>query len=108
MVGGSDEHGVPITIKAREEGVTPQEIVDRYHKIIGDSLKELGISFDMYSRTTSDTHARYGIRVFPPSVTTRRRVYRNIDAALRRRGRAFLADRYVVGKCPHCGKTGLR
>ena len=56
MIGGSDEHGVPITIKAREEGVTPQDIVDRYHKIIKDSMEELGISFDVYSRTTSDIH----------------------------------------------------
>lgn len=57
MVGGSDEHGVPITIKARREGVTPQDIVDRYHKIIKDSFEELGISFDVYSRTTSETHS---------------------------------------------------
>ena len=57
LVGGSDEHGVPITIKARREGVTPQDIVDRYHKIIKDSFEELGISFDVYSRTTSDTHS---------------------------------------------------
>ena len=56
MVGGSDEHGVPITIKAREEGVTPQDIVDRYHTIIKDAMAELGISFDVYSRTTSDIH----------------------------------------------------
>jgi len=56
MVGGSDEHGVPITIKARQEGVTPQDIVDRYHAIIRDSMKELGVSFDVYSRTTSDIH----------------------------------------------------
>lgn len=56
MIGGSDEHGVPITLRARKEGVTPQEIVDRYHNIIKDSLKELGVSFDIYSRTTSDLH----------------------------------------------------
>ena len=56
MVGGSDEHGVPITIKARQEGVTPQDIVDRYHAIIRDSMKELVVSFDVYSRTTSDIH----------------------------------------------------
>ena len=57
MIGGSDEHGVPITIKARNEGVTPQDIVDRYHKIIKDSMEGLGISFDIYSRTTSDIHS---------------------------------------------------
>ena len=58
MIGGSDEHGVPITIKARNEGVTPQDIVDRYHKIIKDSFEEFGISFDIYGRTTSETHRR--------------------------------------------------
>lgn len=58
MIGGSDEHGVPITIKAKAEGVTPQDIVDRYHKIIKDSFEELGISFDIYSRTTSKIHAQ--------------------------------------------------
>ena len=58
FVGGSDEHGVPITIKARKEGVTPQDIVDRYHKIIKDSFEELGISFDVYGRTTSATHSK--------------------------------------------------
>ena len=57
MIGGSDEHGVPITIKAKAEGVTPQDVVDRYHKIIKDSFEELGISFDIYSRTTSDIHS---------------------------------------------------
>lgn len=57
MIGGSDEHGVPITIKAKNEGVTPQDIVDRYHKIIKDSFEELGISFDVYSRTTTDIHS---------------------------------------------------
>ena len=63
MVGGSDEHGVPITIKARKENVTPQDIVDRYHKIIKDSFEELGISFDVYSRTTSGEHAKNSLGV---------------------------------------------
>ena len=56
MIGGSDEHGVPVTLRARKEGITPQEVVDRYHAIIRDSLKELGVTFDIYSRTTSPTH----------------------------------------------------
>ena len=64
MVGGSDEHGVPITIKARKENVTPQDIVDRYHKIIKDSFEELGISFDVYSRTTSGEHAKTASEFF--------------------------------------------
>ena len=70
MIGGSDEHGVPITIKAKAEGVTPQDIVDRYHSIIKDSFSELGISFDIYSRTTSDIHARTASEFF-------RRLYDN-------------------------------
>lgn len=64
MIGGSDEHGVPITIKARREGVTPQDIVDRYHNIIKDSFEELGISFDVYSRTTSATHSETASEFF--------------------------------------------
>ena len=69
MVGGSDEHGVPITIKARREGVTPQDIVDRYHKIIKDSLEELGISFDVYS-APSEIHSGYCERIFSVVFTT--------------------------------------
>lgn len=64
MIGGSDEHGVPITIKAKNEGVTPQDIVDRYHKIIKDSFEELGISFDVYSRTTTDIHSETASEFF--------------------------------------------
>ena len=103
MVGGSDEHGVPITIKAREEGVTPQDIVDRYHGIIKESMAGLGISFDVYSRTTSDIHRRTASEFF-------RRLYDNGKFELRtsmqpydEEAHEFLADRYVVGTCPHCG-----
>ena len=103
MVGGSDEHGVPITIKARREGVTPQDIVDRYHKIIKDSFEELGISFDVYSRTTSDTHSATASEFF-------RRLYDNgqfVEQTSKQlydpEAKQFLADRYVTGKCPHCG-----
>jgi methionyl-tRNA synthetase len=103
MIGGSDEHGVPITIKARREGVTPQDIVDRYHKIIKDSFEELGISLDVYSRTTSETHAATASEFF-------RRLYDNgqfIEQTSKQlydpEAKQFLADRYVTGKCPHCG-----
>lgn len=103
LVGGSDEHGVPITIKARREGVTPQDIVDRYHKIIKDSFEELGISFDVYSRTTSGMHSATASEFF-------RRLYdkgefiENTSMQLYdEEAGQFLADRYVVGKCPHCG-----
>lgn len=103
MIGGSDEHGVPITLKARKEGVTPQDIVDRYHKIIKDSFEELGISFDVYSRTTSDIHSATASEFF-------RRLYDN-DKFIKQTSLQpydetagqFLADRYVVGTCPRCG-----
>ena len=68
FIGGSDEHGVPITIKAQKEGVTPQDIVDRYHKIIKDSFEELGISFDIYSRTSSKTHHELSSAFFQEAV----------------------------------------
>ena len=103
MVGGSDEHGVPITIKARAEGVTPQDIVDRYHTIIKDTMEELGISFDVYSRTTSDIHHRTASEFF-------RRLYDNGQFEQQtsmqpydEQAGEFLADRYVTGTCPHCG-----
>ena len=102
MIGGSDEHGVPITIKARKEGVTPQEIVDRYHGIIKKSFEEFGISFDIYSRTTSDIHRKtasdffrtlYDKGVFIEKTTEQ---YYDTEAG------QFLADRYITGTCPHC------
>ena len=64
FIGGSDEHGVPITLRAREEGITPQDVVDRYHKIIKDSFEQFGISFDIYSRTTSKTHHQFAADFF--------------------------------------------
>lgn len=102
MIGGSDEHGVPITIKAQKEGVTPQDIVDRYHNLIKDSFEELGVSFDIYSRTTSDIHARTASEFF-------RRLYDNGQFEEKtsmqlydEKADQFLADRYVTGECPHC------
>lgn len=104
MIGGSDEHGVPITIKARAEGVTPQDIVDRYHTIIRDSMEGLGISFDIYSRTTSDIHRDTASEFF-------KRLYEKGDFEVKTslqpydaEADEFLADRYVAGTCPHCGK----
>ena len=64
FIGGSDEHGVPITVRARKEGITPQDVVDRYHKMIKDSFAEFGISFDVYSRTTSETHHKFAAEWF--------------------------------------------
>ena len=103
MIGGSDEHGVPITINARNEGVTPQDIVDRYHTIIKDSMEGLGISFDIYSRTTSEIHKETASEFF-------RRLYDNDQFVQQtslqpydEQAGQFLADRYVTGTCPHCG-----
>ncbi|MDR1681470.1 MAG: methionine--tRNA ligase [Prevotellaceae bacterium] len=103
FIGGSDEHGVPITIKARKEGVTPQDIVDKYHLIIKDSFERFGISFDIYSRTSSKIHHQtasdffrklYDEGVFVEKTTAQ---YYDEEAG------QFLADRYIVGTCPTCG-----
>jgi methionyl-tRNA synthetase len=102
LVGGSDEHGVPITIKAKAEGVTPQDIVDRYHKIIKDSFEELGISFDVYSRTTSDIHDKTASEFFKRLYDKGEFVERTSMQLYDEKANQFLADRYVTGECPHC------
>jgi methionyl-tRNA synthetase len=106
LIGGSDEHGVPITIKARKEGVTPQDIVDRYHTLIRDSFKEFGISFDVYGRTTSDTHRRTASDFFRKLYDKGEFVEKTSMQLYDPEARQFLADRYVTGKCPHCGAEG--
>ena len=106
MIGGSDEHGVPITIKAKAEGVTPQDIVDRYHKIIKDSFAELGISFDIYSRTTSDIHARTASEFFRRLYDNGQFVEKTSMQLFDEKANQFLADRYVTGECPHCHAEG--
>lgn len=103
MVGGSDEHGVPITLKARQEGVTPQDIVDRYHKIIKDSMKELGVSFDIYSRTTSDIHHETASEFFRHLYDKGEFIKKTSMQPYDEVAGEFLADRYVRGTCPHCG-----
>lgn len=106
FVGGSDEHGVPITIKAKKEGVTPQDIVDRYHKIIKDSFEELGISFDVYGRTTSETHRKTASDFFRTLYDKGEFVEKTSMQLYDEEAGEFLADRYVTGTCPHCGKDG--
>lgn len=103
FVGGSDEHGVPITIKAKAEGVTPQDIVDRYHNIIKDSFAELGISFDVYGRTTSETHRQVASDFFKHLYEKGEFVEKTTEQLYDEEARQFLADRYVTGTCPHCG-----
>ena len=103
MIGGSDEHGVPITIKAMKEGVTPQDIVDRYHKIIKDSMEGLGISFDIYSRTTSDIHRKTATEFFRTLYEKGEFVEKTSMQFYDEEADQWLADRYITGTCPHCG-----
>ena len=103
FIGGSDEHGVPITIKAQKEGVTPQDIVDRYHKIIKDSFEELGFSFDIYSRTSSKTHHELSSAFFKKLYDEGKFIEKTSMQFYDEKAGQFLADRYIVGKCPHCG-----
>lgn len=103
FVGGSDEHGVPITIKAEKEGCTPQDIVDRYHKIIKDSFEELGISFDVYSRTSSKTHAETASSFFKKLYNDGKFVEKESDQFFDPEHNKFLSDRYIIGTCPKCG-----
>ncbi len=103
FIGGSDEHGVPITIKAQKEGVTPQDIVDRYHKIIKDSFEELGISFDIYSRTSSKTHHELSSAFFKKLYGEGKFIEKTSMQFYDEKAGQFLADRYIIGTCPHCG-----
>ncbi len=106
FVGGSDEHGVPITIKARKEGVTPQDIVDRYHGIIKKSFEGLGISFDVYSRTTSKTHHRVAADYFKKLYEKGEFIEKTSMQYYDEEAQQFLADRYITGECPHCHAEG--
>ncbi len=103
FIGGSDEHGVPITIKAKEEGVTPQDICDRYHNIIKKSFEDLGISFDIYSRTTSKIHERTASEFFKTLYDKGEFIKKTSKHLYDEQAHQFLADRYVTGTCPHCG-----
>jgi methionyl-tRNA synthetase len=103
FIGGSDEHGVPITIKAKKEGVTPQDIVDRYHIIIKKSFEDFGISFDVYSRTTSTTHKELASDIFKTIYEKGGFIEQSSEQYYDEKAQQFLADRYITGKCPHCG-----
>ena len=103
FIGGSDEHGVPITIKARREGCSPQDIVDRYHSIIRDSFRELGISFDIYSRTSSPEHHKTAAEYFKKLYDAGKFVEMTSQQYYDEEAHQFLADRYITGTCPHCG-----
>ena len=103
---GSDEHGVPITIKAREQGCTPQDIVDRYHKQIKDSFTGLGINFDIYGRTSSAVHAEGASEFFRKLYEEGKFTTRESEQYYDPEAKTFLADRYIVGTCPKCGNPG--
>ena len=103
FIGGSDEHGVPITIKARKEGITPQDVVDRYHNIIKKSFEDFGTSFDIYSRTSSDIHAKTASAYFKKLYDEGKFIEQTSEQYYDEEAKAFLADRYITGTCPHCG-----
>jgi len=102
FIGGSDEHGVPITIKARNEGITPQEVVDKYHEIIKKSFIELGISFDIYSRTSSPIHHETASEFFIKLYDKGDFIEKVTEQYYDEEQNQFLADRYITGTCPHC------
>ena len=102
FVGGSDEHGVPVTQRARKEGITPQQVVDRYHKMIKDSFEEFGISFDVYSRTTSATHHKFASDFFRKLYDDGKLIEKTTKQFYDEQEHRFLTDRDVVGECPYC------
>ncbi|MDR3060485.1 MAG: methionine--tRNA ligase [Dysgonamonadaceae bacterium] len=103
FIGGSDEHGVPIALKAKAEGVMPQDVVDKFHYIIKKSFEDFGISFDIYSRTTSATHYKTASDFFRKLYEKGEFVEKTSEQYYDEEAKQFLADRYITGKCPHCG-----
>jgi methionyl-tRNA synthetase len=103
FICGSDEHGVPITISARREGVTPQQVVDKYHKIMGDAFREFGISFSIYSRTSSPIHKETASAFFKKLYDEGKFIEKETEQYYDDEVKQFLADRYIVGTCPVCG-----
>ena len=103
FICGSDEHGIPITIRAKKEGVTPQDIVDKYHEIIKKSFQDLGISFDEYSRTTSKNHYEVSQDFFTTLYNKGKFTEEVSEQYFDEQANEFLADRYIVGTCPNCG-----
>ena len=106
FIGGSDEHGVPITIRAKKEGITPQDVVDRYHTLIKKSFEEFGISFDVYSRTTSKTHHDTASEFFRKLYDKGEFIEKTSMQYYDEEAKTFLADRYITGECPHCHAEG--
>ena len=105
FIGGSDEHGVPVTQRARKEGITPQDVVDRYHEMIKHSFEDFGISFDIYSRTTSKIHHQFAADWFRKLYDEGKLVEQTTKQFFDEKSGKFLTDRDVVGECPYCHKT---
>ena len=103
MIGGSDEHGVPITLKAKNEGITPQDVVDKFHKIIKESFQQFGISFDVYSRTSAKIHHETASEIFRKLYDTGKLIEKTSEQYFDEENNQFLADRYITGTCPKCG-----
>lgn len=103
FICGSDEHGVPITIKAKQQGLTPQQVVDKYHLIIKDSFERLGVSFDIYSRTSSQTHHKTASDFFEKLYKDGKFIEKESEQYYDEENKQFLADRYITGTCPKCG-----
>ena len=103
FICGSDEHGVPITIRAQKEGVTPQQVVDKYHTLIRDSFQDFNVSFDVYSRTSSATHAEVSSSFFTKLNNEGKFIEQTTQQYFDEKAQQFLADRYIVGTCPNCG-----
>ena len=103
FIGGSDEHGVPVTIRAKKEGCTPQDVVDRYHSIIKKSFEDFGTSFDIYSRTTSPTHQKTASDFFLKLYNDGKFIEQSSQQYYDEQEKTFLADRYITGTCPICG-----
>ncbi len=106
FICGSDEHGVPVTMRARKEGCSPQDVVDRYHKLIKDSFEKFGISFDIYGRTSSKTHHRVASDFFRTLYDKGIFLEKESEQYYDEEAKTFLADRYIVGECPHCHAKG--
>lgn len=103
FICGSDEHGVPITLRARKEGITPQQLVDKYHAIVKESFKEFGISFDFYHRTSDPLHHKTASDFFKTLYDKKVFVEEESEQYFDEEANMFLADRYITGTCPNCG-----
>ena len=102
FIGGSDEHGVPITIRAKKEGITPKDVIDRYHYQIKETFQKMGVSYDIYGRTSSDIHHQFAADFFRKLYDNGKFIQKSSEQYYDEEAKMFLADRYITGECPHC------